>query len=349
MSSRHTSLFFHAEQPNLKTNALAANDAAFLQRVLPEYGVALVPSARIAGLESVLEGHALTIMRPDAQQGLVSAMFEQLGLPNVAPEYRAFYLNRWAEAGGDAWLILRLADCNTAELAELLSLSPLNADCQFALKVILEGELVQLADPQFTELRQRVVQLERPVSTPPRPRPLAYRLAAGAIPLLTAAGLYGYLAVPEEPKQPIENAIVKSASISHQPVAREDAPVANIPTAALTRLVTDWSRAWQQRDIEAYFGFYLPAYSAYQHMSATQWRNWRTERLLSPEWIRIELGPLTFSKTEGGYRAEFWQLYRSPNYQDNTHKALLILPVGERFFIMDELNLDVRPVGNEAS
>lgn len=349
MSSRRASLFFHAEQPNLKINALAANDVAFLQRVLPEYGVALVPSARMVGLESALESHAFTVMRPDAQQGLVSSVFEQFGLPNVAPEYRAFYLNRWAEAGGDAWLMLCLADYSTAELAELLSLSPLNSDCQFALKIILEGELAQLADPQFTELRQRVVQLERPVAIQTRPRPLAYMLAAGIVPLLTAASLYVYITAPEEPKQPIENAIVKSASISHQPVVREDAPIVNIPIAALTRLVTDWSRAWQQRDIEAYFSFYLPAYSAYQHMSATQWRSWRTERLLSPEWIRIELGPLTFSKTEGGYRAEFWQLYRSPNYQDNTHKALLILPVGERLFIMDELNLDVRPVGDEAS
>ena len=45
---------------------------------------------------------------------------------------------------------------------------------------------------------------------------------------------------------------------------------------------------------------------------------------------------------EGELRAEFWQLYRSPDYQDDTLKILLLRKEENRWKINSEIKEEVR-------
>lgn len=121
-------------------------------------------------------------------------------------------------------------------------------------------------------------------------------------------------------------------------------------------MIAQWSRAWQQQNIDEYFSMYSHGYSVNQHMSPNEWRIWRTARLKKPVWISIEIGPVTIErKTDGLFNGElkeelhatFWQLYRSPGYQDDTLKTLVLRREAGVWKIADEINEEVRPLSDE--
>lgn len=121
-------------------------------------------------------------------------------------------------------------------------------------------------------------------------------------------------------------------------------------------LIDRWSRAWQQQNIDEYFSIYSHGYSAYKYMSSKEWRNWRTARLKKPLWISIEIGPVAVKRGTTGelngaskreLHATFWQLYRSPGYQDDTLKTLVLRQESGIWKIADEINEEVRPLSQK--
>lgn len=111
------------------------------------------------------------------------------------------------------------------------------------------------------------------------------------------------------------------------------------------RFVQTWLEAWANQNIGLYLQSYDDLYTLNKSMTPKSWRIWRTNRLKKPLWIRIEPGPITITKlSESSYLAAFWQLYRSPGYQDNTLKELEIVRTDQGLKIVRETNKDVRLV-----
>ncbi|MDO6512704.1 hypothetical protein [Neptuniibacter sp. 2_MG-2023] len=85
-----------------------------------------------------------------------------------------------------------------------------------------------------------------------------------------------------------------------------------------------WHQAWQSQNWDAYIGSYIQDASLYGvDMPVEEWRRFRKERLLSPEWIKLELGTPTFTRLNTHwYRIEFYQRFEKPGYADETTKRL---------------------------
>ena len=94
--------------------------------------------------------------------------------------------------------------------------------------------------------------------------------------------------------------------------------------AEVQKVVEAWSKAWESQDWDAYIGSYLENTTLYGvKMSLEEWRAFRKKRLLSPQWIKLELGKPNYTRLNSHwYRAEFYQRFEKPGYADETTKRL---------------------------
>lgn len=119
----------------------------------------------------------------------------------------------------------------------------------------------------------------------------------------------------------------------------------------ITGAVSYWMNAWQQQEYTPYFSSYIPGFIPNNNTSHRQWKRLRTIRLINPQWIKLELGPLAFIEPLSEQNAEitsnqvtiqFWLAYRSPNYQDETLKQLTLVKNQNRWLISAEESLQQR-------
>lgn len=94
--------------------------------------------------------------------------------------------------------------------------------------------------------------------------------------------------------------------------------------AEVQKVVEAWGKAWESQDWDAYIGSYLENTTLYGvKMSLEEWRAFRKKRLLSPQWIKLELGKPKYTRLNSHwYRAEFYQRFEKPGYADETTKRL---------------------------
>lgn len=94
--------------------------------------------------------------------------------------------------------------------------------------------------------------------------------------------------------------------------------------AEVRKVVEAWGKAWESQDWDAYIGSYLENTTLYGvKMSLEEWRAFRKNRLLSPQWIKLELGKPNYTRLNSHwYRAEFYQRFEKPGYADETTKRL---------------------------
>ena len=90
------------------------------------------------------------------------------------------------------------------------------------------------------------------------------------------------------------------------------------------KVVQNWGKAWQAQDWNAYVGSYLQKTTLYGvTMSLEEWRAFRKKRLLTPKWIKLEMGNPKYTRLNSHwYRAEFYQRFEKPGYADETTKRL---------------------------
>ena len=101
--------------------------------------------------------------------------------------------------------------------------------------------------------------------------------------------------------------------------------VASLNNEAEVRKVVDrWGKAWEAQDWESYIGSYVQHTNLYGvKMSIEEWRAFRKKRLLTPEWIKLELGKPKYTRLNTHwYRVEFYQRFEKPGYADETTKRL---------------------------
>ncbi|MCP4598303.1 hypothetical protein [Neptuniibacter sp.] len=94
--------------------------------------------------------------------------------------------------------------------------------------------------------------------------------------------------------------------------------------AAVRQVVEQWGKAWGSQDWNGYINSYLQNTKLYGvKISLEEWRAFRKKRLMTPEWIKLELGDVKYTRLNSHwYRAEFYQRFEKPGYADETTKRL---------------------------
>jgi hypothetical protein len=260
-------------------------------------------------------------------------------------------LRRWSESGNVLWVRVDANDCTDEQLLELLSFRPVNHSGQFALRIVLHmsdqrGNRAALR-PLMDVIPERLNR-QTPVKQK-QPKQAAF-LALGMA--ILAIGIYlgvratlAFLPDYGSTAQ-LDNINDRTTPSSGSGVTTVTGLPELLPSeaAAVKEVIVEWVQAWSNQSVSSYLSFYHEDYSGRKEMSPDEWRRWRVNRLMDPLWIRIEVGPISVEALEGRVRASFWQIYRSPNYQDETLKELLLKRSGNRWVIVDETSREVRPL-----
>jgi hypothetical protein len=106
--------------------------------------------------------------------------------------------------------------------------------------------------------------------------------------------------------------------------------------AQVTEAVRVWAKAWMDQDIDRYIAAYHSEYKG-DSRSHEAWVKNRSIRLKRPKWIRVDLGPITFTHLDSTQvEITFWQVYRASNYQDEVQKRLVLSKEGDAWRIVVE-------------
>lgn len=132
-----------------------------------------------------------------------------------------------------------------------------------------------------------------------------------------------------------------SATVVETKPAANSVPTESKPVAAnddgLRQFVDSWRSAWLNRDLDAYFNHYHPAFQG-QAGSPTAWRDNRKQVIANAAKIQLDLGPLEIRR-EGEDRAwlTFDQRYKSGAYTDKGIKQLQLRRIAGQWLIEQEI------------
>ena len=123
----------------------------------------------------------------------------------------------------------------------------------------------------------------------------------------------------------------------------ESAPGAVPDVGMLQEFVATWVDAWQSQSMEAYFAAYHSNFEPRYQDTQAAWRRSRRRVIGNADWIELELSDFQYIGEEAGVvEVHFWLNYRSPTYQDETQKKLLLAQEAGTWRILEEINLQVR-------
>ena len=317
--------------------------------------------------------------------GYADLLADTLALPSSDHVYLQHSLRVWAEKGEVLWILVEGNDIPSEQLIQLLRYRPISRSGQFAIRILLKVAEGKRNDKSFAPLADVIHErVGDPLPVKHRsfnhstfkvfaPYVFIFFLSAASItatlymasqekPALATTAVTERVLSPAETEMRSVDNVLPAQSSSENKAPETDAPdsqtqaSAPIKRSEVLTLIERWSGAWQQQNIDEYFSMYSHEYSASQKMSSDEWRIWRTARLKKPIWISIEIGPVTIERkvadqSEGELKEElyatFWQLYRSPGYQDDTLKTLVFRQEAGTWKITGEINAEVRPLSQE--
>ena len=117
-----------------------------------------------------------------------------------------------------------------------------------------------------------------------------------------------------------------SGKIEKKPLNAGDVKVrcvAEVQEAEYLVLLHRWSNAWAKRDPATYLSYYGKNFVPKNRLSRDEWEKLRTSRLLSPNYIQIELSDIeVIAAKNGKTEVMFAQSYRTNRYHDRVVKVL---------------------------
>ena len=129
---------------------------------------------------------------------------------------------------------------------------------------------------------------------------------------------------------------------SNEPSVETDAS-SNFDLGVLEQFIAAWVDAWQAQSLGAYFSAYHAEFEPRYQDSVSAWRSSRERVIDNAGWIELELSDFQYIGEEAGViEVHFWLNYRSPTYQDDTQKKLLLGREAGELRILEEINLQVR-------
>lgn len=142
-------------------------------------------------------------------------------------------------------------------------------------------------------------------------------------------------------KEEAVNARKASASIEEQSHRAETIPATGDPLittytlkegrgviskeeqVSVVKVVDRWARAWAAQDWDNYIDSYIAGKPYGIKVSLAEWRAFRKDRLISPEWVQLKFGQPTMTVYDPHWvKVELYQRFEKPGYADETTKRL---------------------------
>ncbi len=98
-----------------------------------------------------------------------------------------------------------------------------------------------------------------------------------------------------------------------------------------------WARAWEHRDLPAYFGSYVRDFTPGGGVSHAAWVAQRKALISDKRDIRIDVRDLHIRIDGKNAVAHFRQIYTSGNLHFNSLKTLRLVRYGNRWYITREI------------
>jgi type II secretory pathway predicted ATPase ExeA/ketosteroid isomerase-like protein len=115
-----------------------------------------------------------------------------------------------------------------------------------------------------------------------------------------------------------------SSTVSVVPVL-PSATLQDLTQEALEDVVRNWLAAWQNQDLDGYFGAYHTDFAPLYQGTRAAWRDNRSSSITRPAAISIALEDFTVNgESVVGTHVSFWLEYHTASYADRTLKELVI-------------------------
>ncbi|MGL4209845.1 MAG: L,D-transpeptidase family protein, partial [Candidatus Adiutrix sp.] len=226
--------------------------------------------------------------------------------------------NKWLTAE-ERTLALETPSLTLAQ-AELEALAA-EAEANRAAAEALEAETLRLAEAQAAKLAA-----EQEAE--------AARLEAARVALAQAAQEEARLAAKQEAEaaklaaaQEAEAARLAALRLAEVQVAEKE---------QLTRIIQAWAKAWEKRDIEAYFAFYHPNFiDKTKQLNLGAFKNYRIPLIQAAQGIKVDISDVSIDLGNQA-SVRFKQRYRSHNFSDYGEKTLIFEKLAGKWQIISE-------------
>lgn len=356
---------------------------SWLMKVLPDFGIVQLAGHRAAKIQARFEqeirkqGMDASLVIWDSTDQFSEYAELLAGVLDFASTDYVFLqsgLRKWAENGGVLWIFVDASVIPNQQLLQLLRYNPVSRNGQCAIRIVLKISDDKLRNKSLSLLADAIHErVGDAVSSEPKPyKTYAVYLSVVVVAAVSIAATLFLASAKQSPLIEITSSNSLSQNTTSQRLMAENEikddqaqgitpeqkiitqillPKTDVVAAQLSEknevlaFVEQWSRAWQEKNSDGFLSMYSDDFSGYKHMSPKEWRLWRKPRLLKPEWITIQIGLISIERdTEGELRVKFWQLYRTPGYQDDTLKILLLRKEGDLWKIKGEIKEEVRPL-----
>ncbi|HET7060917.1 MAG TPA: DUF4440 domain-containing protein, partial [Nitrosospira sp.] len=101
--------------------------------------------------------------------------------------------------------------------------------------------------------------------------------------------------------------------------------------------ITAWAKAWSDKDVPTYLGFYSSEFRAPGSASRNAWEKTRRDRIIKPKSIEVSIANPKVSFTDATHaKVSFRQSYHSDAIKSNTTKTLEMVKNGQKWQILHE-------------
>lgn len=133
--------------------------------------------------------------------------------------------------------------------------------------------------------------------------------------------------------KPVEKVMEKPAE---KPVEKADKPKQD-PTQAILGMVNNWARAWSNKSVGEYLGYYAPDFKTPKGEPRAEWEKFRKERIHAPKKIQVSISSAkVMLKDETHASVTFRQHYKADTLNSATTKTLVLVKSGDKWLIQQE-------------
>jgi len=145
-------------------------------------------------------------------------------------------------------------------------------------------------------------------------------------------------AAAEPPKPPpVKAEPPKVAAVTPAPVKPAPAPAPdNGAKAQVVSAVEGWARAWSDKDVKGYLGYYAPDFEVPKGASRASWEKERAERIERPKSIEVAVQNIDVKVNGDTATATFRQSYKSDTLKSHNTKTLKLERAGDKWLIKQE-------------
>ena len=152
---------------------------------------------------------------------------------------------------------------------------------------------------------------------------------------------------PAGASQPSPASSQPAVASGQPPIARTQPLPAGSPAGdglsseqAVLGAVQNWSRAWENQDVNGYLNSYSQEFKPADGQSLRRWQRTRRERVSSPRSIDVVINNPEVRMIDAfTAQVDFRQFYRSDSYRDQTRKRLTMVNSNGRWLILREESL----------